>query len=370
MTSNVPVEQVLSFGVEEEFVLADADTRHSAPRAAEVLDKAGVHLGDHAQHEFYTTQVEFITEPHQSAQALRAELEWNRQVGATAAASAKCLLLAAASSVLTRRPLPITDDARYRVIAERYADGIRSEISGCHVHVGTLQQDEAMLLSNHLRPWLPVLQTLCVNSPFAAGQDTHCASWRYFDVKALPTVEPAPILDEAAYKGMADTLTTDGPLLDRKMIYWYSRPSEHCPTLETRIADANPDLDTVLLYAVLLRGLATTLLAEARHGRPWPEVDRSCLERYHCQVARNGRRGWVLDPQTGTHVPADTAVDQLVRRSRPGLAAAGDEALADRLLKRFRRYGTGAEQQRLVYARRGSLTDVVDWLAVPRQDIR
>ncbi|MEY9930516.1 gamma-glutamyl:cysteine ligase YbdK (ATP-grasp superfamily) [Catenulispora sp. GP43] len=204
-----------------------------------------------------------------------------------------------------------------------------------------------------------------MNSPFSAGRDMRCASWRYFDVKALPTVEPAPILDEAAYERMAHSLTTDGPLLDRKMIYWYSRPSEHCPTLEIRIADVNPDLEVVLLYAVLLRSLATTLLAEARRGHPWPDVDRPRLEKYHRSVATDGLRGWVLDPDAGMDVPADTALDRLARRSRPGLAAAGDEELAERLLNRFRQRGTSADRQRLVYGRRQSFSDVVDWLAVP-----
>jgi carboxylate-amine ligase len=220
-----------------------------------------------------------------------------------------------------------------------------------------------MLLGNHLRPWLPILQALCVNSPFAAGQDMRCASWRYFDVKALPTVEPAPILDEATYERLVHSLTMDGPLLDRKMIYWYSRPSEHCPTLEIRVADVNPDLDLVLLYAVLLRALATTLLAEARRGRPWPDVDQGRLEKYHRSVATDGLHGWVLDPESGTDVPVAAALERLVNRSRPGLAAAGDEDLADRLLNRFQRCGTAADRQRLVYSRRDSFSDVVDWLA-------
>jgi len=60
-------------------------------------------------------------------------LERNRQVGAAATAAARCLLVPAASSVLTRRPLPITPDERYELIAKRYAAGVRSEISGCHV---------------------------------------------------------------------------------------------------------------------------------------------------------------------------------------------------------------------------------------------
>lgn len=361
------IDQVLSFGVEEEFLLADTTTRFSVPRAAEVLEKAHVQLGEHAQHEFYATQVELTTVPCMTAEALRATLARNRQIGAAAAAANSCLLVASASAVLTRHPLPITADPRYETMARRYQSTvgrISSEPSGCHVHLGTLERDEVLLLANHLRPWLPALQALCVNSPFAAGEYRRCESWRYAECQAWPTVTPAPVLDEAAYESLAQSLTTQGPLLDRHMIYWYCRPSERYSTLEVRIADANPDLDVVLLYVVLLRGLATTLLAQARRGQPWPEIGQSLLTESHRQVAAHGLDGQVADPTTGAQVPAATVLETLIRRSRPGLAAAGDEELVDRLLRRLRESGTAAARQNAVYSARGALSDVVDWLAV------
>lgn len=370
MNADIPIDsidQVLSFGVEEEFLLADATTRFAAPRSAEVLEKARVQLGEHAQHEFYATQVELTTVPCMTAEGLRAALARARQIGAAAAAADGCLLVASASAVLTRHPLPVTAKPRYETLARRYQPTIgriRSEPSGCHVHLGTLPRDEALLLGNHLRPWLPALQALCVNSPFAAGEYRHCDSWRYVDCQAWPTVEPAPALDEEMYEFLARSLITQGPLVDRKMIYWYSRPSERYPTLEVRIADANPDLDVVLLYAVLLRGLATTLLAEARRGRPWPEVEQSQLKESHRRVAAHGLRGQVVDPTTGAQASASAVLKTLIRRSQPGLAATGDEEFVHRLLRSFRERGTAAARQNAVYRTRGALSDVVDWLAV------
>jgi glutamate---cysteine ligase / carboxylate-amine ligase len=364
MAATVPIDQVLSIGVEEEFVLADASTRVTAPRAAEVVEKARLRLGDNAQHEFFATQVEFTTRPRVIAEEVRAELVRGRQAGAAAAADTGCLLVGGGSAVLTRSPLPVAPDARYETIARRHLAGMRSESSGCHVHVGTLTRGDALLLSNHLGPWLPALQALCVNSPFAAGEDRHCASWRYFDIQALPTVGPAPVLDEAGYERLADSLVADGTLLDRKMIYWYARLSEHCPTLEIRIADANPDLDVVMLFTLLVRGLATTLLAEARQGRPWPGMDRRLLTEAHRRVAVEGLAALTADPRTGKLISAAALLDQLVERSRPGLAAAGDEDLVATLLGRFHSRGTAAERQRAVYRERGRLTDVVDWLTV------
>lgn len=108
MTANLRIDQVLSLGVEEEFVLADATTRVTTPRAAEVVEKARAQLGDRAQHEFFATQVELVTKPCMAAEDLRSELTSGRRIGAVAAAATGCLLVAGASAVLTSHPLPIT----------------------------------------------------------------------------------------------------------------------------------------------------------------------------------------------------------------------------------------------------------------------
>jgi carboxylate-amine ligase len=55
MAAPVRIEQVLTFGVEEEFVLADTVSRITVPRAPEVLEKIARQLGPRAQREFYTS---------------------------------------------------------------------------------------------------------------------------------------------------------------------------------------------------------------------------------------------------------------------------------------------------------------------------
>jgi carboxylate-amine ligase len=52
-----------------------------------------------------------------------------------------------------------------------------------------------------------------------------------------------------------------------------------------------------------------------------------------------------------------------MQRARPGLEAAGDLGVAERLLTLMRTRGTGVERQRRWFDARGSLADVVDELA-------
>ena len=358
--------QTLTMGVEEEFLLVDPSTRITVPRAPEVLKLAAESLDERVAHELYASQIECHTRPVRGAEELRADLVKGRQVLAEATARSGCLLVASASAVLTSKPFTITEGSRYEQIAKRYpaaVAGVDSESSGCHVHVGDLDTGEAVTLAGHLRPWLPVLQALATNSPFAAGAFRGCESWRHYEQQAWPTVGPTPPIAAGVYDSLAEDLVVSGVLLDRAMIYWYARPSEHQPTLEIRVADVNVDADVAVLVAMLIRALAMVLLADARAGEPCPAAGDTEVREAHRQAAALGLAGLWIHPHTGVAMPFSSGLQALVERSMPALNALGEARLAEELLRRVMSGGTGARKQRAVYRRRGSLVDVVDDLA-------
>ncbi|MGW5848902.1 carboxylate-amine ligase [Streptomyces sp. NPDC055254] len=354
-------------GVEEEFLLVDPRSRAPVGRGPRVVRAASGLLGARVQPEFFTSQVEVCSQPASSADALRADLARLRSVLGAAAADEGCLLVASGTPPIPPdRPLEVTDGERYRRMEQRFAHAIGrydQVVCGCHVHVGVTGRAQALALANHMRPWLPVLQALAANSPYAHGVDTGYASWRSVEHARWPTVGPAPLLDEAGYDRLAQTLVRGGTLMDRRMIYWYARPSEHVPTLEIRVADVTADLDTVVLLAILVRGLAAALAPEIDDGRPPPRLASRALLEAHRLGAANGLDGEGLDPVAGLRVPAPQLLDRLLERAAPGLEAAGDLAAASALVERIRTRGNGAARQRSAYARRGRIHDVVDGLA-------
>ncbi|WP_160311678.1 carboxylate-amine ligase [Streptacidiphilus melanogenes] len=366
------IEEVLTLGVEEELLLVDPKTGVSMPRAQEVVAKSATRLGDRVGEEFYAAQLEIRTAPAFTAGAVRADLAEARRVCCVAAEGIGGGLVGAGCAVLTTSQPVVTDAHRYRDIVHRLAPFVRttdSELSGCHVHLGTLGRGEALALSARLRPWLPVLQALGANSPFAAGHDRGWESWRAAQYVRWPTVGPAPVLDESGYEALVTRMVATGEIRDRQMIYWYARPSERWPTLEIRLCDVNAHLDLDLLLAVLMRGLGTVLMAEIRAGTPWRDhVDDVALLAAHGQAARLGLRGQGVDPATGGRRPLSACLTALVERARPGLRAAGDDLLAADLLGRVRRTGTGADHQRAAYERHGHLRSVVAELAAATAD--
>jgi glutamate---cysteine ligase / carboxylate-amine ligase len=366
MASSVErIRDELTLGLEEEFVLVDGCEPVTVPRAEAVLARIGARLDGRMHRELFQTQLEINTLPRATAAELRADLAEARQAAIEAAAGLDTRLVASGAGVLSRRPLPVTQSPRYLAMAHRFPDILaecESEPSGCHIHLGTLDRDRAVLLGTLLRPWMPLLQSLAGNSPFAAGRDRGCASWRYFEFQHWPTAGPAPHLTGGGYEQAVRRLMEAGTIMDRKMIYWFTRPSERWPTLEIRVADVNPDLNVPILLAILVRGLATTLLAELRADRPVPRTDERRLVEDHRMAARLGLAAEGLDPVSGAVASVDERLASLLEFSRPGLEPGGDLETAALLLAEVRATGGGAGQQRADFQIRGSLSDVVDGL--------
>ncbi|MFD9128192.1 YbdK family carboxylate-amine ligase [Kitasatospora sp. NPDC059571] len=363
--------EVTTVGVEEEFLLVECGSHLPARHGPAVVEAAAAVLGDQVQTEFFASQAEVCSSPTRSLDALRAELGRLRAVLREAATAAGCLLVGSGTPVVAGGTPPVTGSARYRRIRVHVgsvATAPDGSVSGCHIHVGVRDRAQALALNRLIRPWLPVVQALAVNSPFSCGRDTGFASWRHPAYRRWPTVGPAPVVDEAGYLATVGALLDSRVILDPAMLYWYSRPSEHVPTLEIRIADTSADLDTTVLLAALVRALASVFLAELRSepdgaGPEARSPGTALVDAAHWASARHGLHGAGPHPATGLVQPMRVLVDALVERALPGLDAAGDTPFVLRTLGTLLSHGTGADRQRAVYGRRGRLGDVVGHLA-------
>jgi glutamate---cysteine ligase / carboxylate-amine ligase len=354
------VDGVLSVGVEEEFVLVDAATGHLVNRAADVL--AAPAQCD-LQAEIAQFQVESVTgvcidmpQLHDQLTAMRNALdERARQFGAR--------LIASGTPVLgMTTPTPLTHSPRYHKMSQEMGALTNDmAICGCHVHIGLPDDESKVLVSNHLRPWLPTLLALSANSPYWTDGDTGYASWRYMVWSRWPSAGPPPRFDSAAdYCAARDEIVASGAAMDRGMVYWDVRLSARHPTLELRVCDVAPTVDEAVLIAALVRGIASTALTTPLAPLPIPQ---HLLRVAMWRAARDGLEGFGLDPLTGSPTPAATIVGSLVRSIRPALELSGDYELVSEAVDRLLLDGCGAARQRRAMARRGRLDDVVQLLA-------
>lgn len=356
---------LLTVGVEEEFLLVDPATGAAAPAVHAVLDQVPPELSGQVQLEFQTSQIEIGSPPGLDLGALRHSLGLLRAGLSDAAEATGVRVLAVGTGPVPGPVPPVVDKPRFRRMIEQYGLLVTSPgTNGMHVHVGVPDPEVAVEVLNHLRPWLPILHAATANSPFYEGADTGYASWRSVLWERWPSVAPTPWLESHAhYERLIDELISTGMMLDEGMLYWYSRLSARYPTVEIRIGDVCPSLDDTILIAALIRALVGTALADIEAGRPAPLVDHHLLVGSHWRASHDGLDGLAVDPIDGVPRPAWDVLRQLFDRVRPQLERHGDLDEATALLGRLHSRGTGAARQRAVYAHTGKLADVIEELA-------
>ncbi|MGD8201926.1 carboxylate-amine ligase [Ornithinimicrobium sp. W1679] len=308
-------------GVEEELLLVDVRTGELVAAAEVVLRDADERI----THEFLAQMIETLTRPHVAADDLRADLLGLRSEVAVRAAELGAVPAALSTSPLPFRPVVMPVE-RYGRIVQEYGVLARQHLTcACHVHVEVADEDEGAAVLDGLRDRLPVLLALSAGSPFAAGEETGFASYRWQLMARWPTSGPPPPVGSAeGYRRVVDALLETGVILDPGMLYLDARLSAHQPTVEVRVADVCPDVRVTVLLAVLVRAMVETAAeagagAAAAAGAP---TDTALLRAATWQASRAGLTGRLVDPTTGRLAPA-AAVVRGPGRPRPAGAGAG-----------------------------------------------
>jgi carboxylate-amine ligase len=356
---------LLTLGVEEEYLLVDP----VEPRAVEAIDEvfAAVpeEIRESVQHEYMRTQIEVASPPQLDLQTLHESLRRLRTGLAAAADQVGVRVIAVGAGPGAGPHARVVDSPRYHRMRERFGDLSPGQgLNGMHVHVAIPDPETGVQVLNHLRPWLPVLQAATANSPLFAGHDTGYASWRSMLWERWPTVGPTPYLESyEQYRTLVSDLEASGAMLDEGMLYWYARLSANYPTVEIRLGDVCPTLDDTMLVAALARALVAQLVQDIRDGHQAPDVPHPLLMAAHWRAAHDGLEGVNIDMATREARPAWRLMRQLFDCVRPELERHGDLEMVTVLMGRLRARGTGAARQRALLAQRGSVSDVVDWLA-------
>jgi carboxylate-amine ligase len=355
----------MRFGVEEEFLVVDPVTRAVVPQAEAVLQHASPKLGGRVGGEITKLQLETRTDPCETVEQLHAQLVEARQVLDDSAVSAGLRIVASGSPVVGDViPPPMTEGPRQSRGTATFR-GLHDDLAICalHVHVEMPDRERALMLSNHLRPYLPTLISLSANSPYWAERDTGYASWRSMTWHRWPVAGAPPFFHSGAhYEELVGLLLEAEALVDVGTIFWDIRPSATQPTLEVRAADVPITAAESALIAALVRALVASLLPAVDSGDPGPQVTGELLRLAYWRAARDGMAGHGVDVHTGRTVPAAQLAQGMLDRVRPILAAQGDADRVTGWLDTLIERGDGATRQRRAAGVKGRLTDVVDHL--------
>lgn len=337
----------LRIGAEEEFHVLDVESGRLVPRARAVLDRLD---GPGFTTELQQSAVESNSGVHETLDGLHADLAGSRRRLDAAASSLGLASVAAGTVPLARVDSGrVTAGRRYRHMADEYRRVADEQlVCSAQVHVDVPDRDTAVRAMCLVSPWLPPLLALSASSPFWLGADTGYASWRTMLWQRWPTAGPAVHCTGAAdYDAALEELIRSGVISDTGMAYYDVRPSAHQRTLELRICDACPRVETVVLIAGLFRALVHDACDRlARGDGPRCDGRHEWLRAATWRAARSGLEGPLVDPVTRRAAPARAVLRGMAARLRPALEASGDRETVRELLAGALARGSAAHRLR------------------------
>ncbi len=344
----------LTIGIEEEYLLVDAETLDLVEEApAGLMEQAERELQGHVSPEFLQCQIEVETSVCRTVGEARAELAKLRRVLARIAGEHGLALIAASTHPFADwSRMQFTPKERYLQLAEDLAGvGRRLLICGMHVHVGVEDEDLRIDLFNQLPYFLPHLLALSTSSPFWQGRDMGLQSYRLTVFDTLPRTGLPPEFESwGEYTRAVDVLVHAGIIEDATKVWWDLRPSARFPTLESRICDVCTRLDDAVAIAAMTQSLVRMLWRLRRRNQRWRRYGRFLVNENRWRAQRYGTREGLIDFGRGELVPYEELLRELQELLREDAAALGCEkellATSD-ILER----GTSAERQRQVYHR-------------------
>ena len=353
MTTDRDPTPDFTLGIEEEYLLVDADTLQLAAAPEALMQALKADLGDQVSPEFLRCQVEIGTPVSADIRAAGDHLRHLRgTVARCAAEHGLAPISASCHPQADWREQDHTDKDRYNQLS-RDMGGVarRMLICGMHVHVGIPDPAQRIDLMNQLAYFLPHLLALSASSPFWLGEDSGLASYRTTVFGDMPRTGLPPQMgswDE--FERSVQALTDLGIIEDSSKIWWDLRPSSKYPTLETRICDACPRLEDALTLAALIQTTLRMLWRLSRANQRWRQYEPFLLAENRWRALRYGTTEGLIDFGAGRIIPFDQIADDWL-----GLIAQDADALDCQphvaRLRDMVAHGTAAEAQRAVHAR-------------------
>jgi len=367
-----------TLGMEEEYFLFDAKTRHAARRAnKKFLSLAQEQLGNRVMTEMLQSQLEVATPPCASADEARTHLSHYRRTLGQIAAEHKLGLAAMGTFPLAYWPEQmVTRKARYGAIMDDLQMvGYRNMLCGMHVHVAVPDTDTRINLIMRLTAYLPLLLALSTSSPFWQGHLTGLVGYRLAAYDELPrTGLPELFRTNEDYREFVAALTWAKIIPDASYIWWAIRPSLNNPTIELRVADSCTRLDDAIAIASLFRCLVRALDRDRALNAGFDRVGRAITQENKWHAQRYGIGATFVEPFSRSPLTLAQWLDQVIDFIAEDADALGCSREI-RHLHAIAAHGTSADRQIDIFGKARSagrrrltaLKEVVDWAAAETQ---
>ena len=317
-----------SVAVEEEFAVLDPETLSLTNRFEELQAAAkDTPLEEHLVGELIASEVEIRTGRSSDFEEAASLLGQRRQQLFELADGLGIALAATGTHPWSPwQDQRIIDTPHYRRNDEilRYVVW-RNNSFGLHVHVAINGPDRAIAVCNALRNYLPELLALSASSPFVEGLNSglHSARSQIFTRMFPRCGVPDAYEGWDGFERYVRFLYDTGSIDEHTQLWWSVRPHLGFPTVEIRIADAQPDLAEARSLAALAHALTVRIAHALDEGEPLPDYPHRLIEENLWRAIRYGLSGELIDLTTGDVRPARAHLERLLEWVAPAAEEIG-----------------------------------------------
>src|SRR5450759_1226622 len=195
----------------------------------------------------------------------------------------------------------------------------RNKTFGQHVHVAIHGAARAVWVARALRNFLPELLALSASSPFVEGVNSglHSARTQIFTRMFPRCGVPDAFADWREYESFIRFLYRTGSVTEHTQLWWSVRVHLSFPTVEVRIADAQPDLGEARSLAALAFSLVARCARAVDEGEPLVWQPHRMIEENLWRAIRWGLSGEMIDLRSGDVRSTRAAVEELIEWVMP-----------------------------------------------------
>lgn len=281
-----------SFGIEEEYFLADRRTLNAAIETPnELFEAANWATGGQAMREMLQSQLEVASNVHVDVGDAREELIFLRREVAKVAAEFGFAIMACGThpTAMWRLSQPSPKPRYEEMIEDLRSIGHRNMMCGMHVHVQLPDPEKRFAVMRAMIPYLPLFIALSASSPFWNSHKTGLKGYRLAAYSELPrTGLPELFETKHDFDDYVEALRKSGVLPDASHIWWAMRPAVKHPTLELRAPDTCTFVDDAIAIASLYRVLARHLYRRPELSHAVTSVERAIAVENKWRAQRYG----------------------------------------------------------------------------------
>jgi glutamate---cysteine ligase / carboxylate-amine ligase len=244
----------------------------------------------------------------------------------------------------------VVSDDRYRGLVRSLGFVARQElVFGMHVHVGMADPEEAIYVTNGMRPYIPLLIALSANSPLWRGEPTGLMSSRVPIFRAFPRVGLPPRFENwSDFERRVETMSETGLIEDYTYLWYDVRPHPRLGTVEIRAMDSQTRVEHTIALAALVISLVKLLTEESQQGGTPLEPHWEILDENRWLAARHGLEAELFDQASRERRGVRELTETLLGLLAPHARDLGcEEELSN--VGNILRSGNGALRQQMVY---------------------